>query len=168
MRIGIIGGGPAGLYFALLMKARDARHEVRVVEQNPRDATYGWGLVFAAPTLRFLADSDPEVYADLRKDWAELDTIEIGHRGARVAVTGQSVGAGVAHRHAPHAAAPLPGARGGDRVPDARREPRRLRGLRPDRRRRRVASTIRAKRADWFQPSVEHYRNKSRGTAPPP
>ena len=88
MRIGVIGGGPAGLYFALLMKARDARHEIHVMEQNPPDATYGWGLVFAAPTLRLLADSDPEFYADLRKDCAELDTMEIGHRGVRVAVKG--------------------------------------------------------------------------------
>ena len=41
MRIGIIGGGPAGPYFALLMKGRDARHEIHVLEQNPPDATYG-------------------------------------------------------------------------------------------------------------------------------
>ena len=54
------------------------------MEQNPPDATYGWGLVFAAPTLRLLADSDPEFYADLRKDCAELDTMEIGHRDVRV------------------------------------------------------------------------------------
>ncbi|MDT7603502.1 MAG: anthraniloyl-CoA monooxygenase, partial [Acidobacteriota bacterium] len=45
MKINIIGAGPAGLYFALLMKGRDARHEVTVFERNARDSTFGWGVV---------------------------------------------------------------------------------------------------------------------------
>jgi 2-polyprenyl-6-methoxyphenol hydroxylase-like FAD-dependent oxidoreductase len=160
MRIGVIGGGPAGLYFALLMKARDARHEIHVLEQNPPDATYGWGLVFAAPTLRLLADSDPEFHADLRKDCAELDTMEIGHRDVRVAVKGNRWARisrlamlDTLQRHCRH------------------------RGVKIEFRTRAedvdcfagfdlivvadgVASAIRAKHADWFQPSFERYRNK--------
>ena len=160
MRIGVIGGGPAGLYFALLMKGRDARHEIHVREQNPPDATYGWGLVFAAPTLRLLADSDPEFYADLRKDCAELDTMEIGHRGVRVAVKGNRWARvsriamlGNLQRHCLQRGVKIEfQARAEDVdcfagfdlvvVADG------------------VASGVRARHADWFQPSFERYRNK--------
>ena len=57
MRIGILGGGPAGLYFALLMKKADPRHQVRVIERNPPDATFGWGVVFSEETLGALRDA---------------------------------------------------------------------------------------------------------------
>ncbi len=160
MRIGVIGGGPAGLYFALLMKARDSRHEIHVMEQNPPDATYGWGLVFAAPTLRLLADSDPEFYADLQKDCAELDTMEIGHRGVRVAVKGNRWARvsrlamlTTLQRHCLQRgvkiefqtrAEDVDCFAGFDLVVVADG----------------VASSIRAKHADWFQPSFERYRNK--------
>jgi anthraniloyl-CoA monooxygenase len=50
MRILCVGGGPAGLYLALLMKRADARHSVRVVERNRAYDTFGWGVVF--PTRR--------------------------------------------------------------------------------------------------------------------
>jgi 2-polyprenyl-6-methoxyphenol hydroxylase-like FAD-dependent oxidoreductase len=160
MRIGVIGGGPAGLYFGLLMKTRDPRHEIHLMEQNPPDATYGWGLVFAAPTLRLLADSDPEFYADLRKDCAELDTMEIGHRGVRVAVKGNRWARvsriamlGTLQRHCLRRGVTIAfQARAEDIdcfagfdlivVADG------------------VASSIRARHADWFQPSFERYRNK--------
>ena len=55
MRINVIGGGPAGLYFALLMKRHDAAHEITVFERNPPDATFGWGVVFSGRTLRICA-----------------------------------------------------------------------------------------------------------------
>jgi anthraniloyl-CoA monooxygenase len=160
VRIGVIGGGPAGLYFALLMKARDPRHEIHVMEQNPPEATYGWGLVFAAPTLRMLADSDAEFYADLRKDCAELDTMEIGHRGARVPVKGNRWARvsriamlATLQRHCLQRgvkvdfqarAEDVDGFAGFDLVVAADG----------------VASAIRARHADWFEPSFERYRNK--------
>ena len=160
MRIGVIGGGPAGLYFALLMKSQDPRHEIHVREQDPPDATYGWGLVFAAPTLRRLADSHPDFYADLRKDCAELDTMEIGHRGVRVPVKGNRWARvsriamlGTLQRHCRKIGVKIEfQARAEDVdcfagfdlvvVADG------------------VASAIRARHADWFQPSFERYRNK--------
>jgi anthraniloyl-CoA monooxygenase len=160
VRIGVIGGGPAGLYFALLMKACDPRHEIHVMEQDPPDATYGWGLVFAAPTLKLLAESDAEFYADLRKDCAELDTMEIGHRGVRVPVKGNQWARvsriamlATLQRHCLHRGVKIAfQARADDIdcftgfdlvvVADG------------------VASAIRAKHTDWFAPSFERYRNK--------
>ena len=61
MKIGVVGGGPAGLYFALLMKKQNPAHEIRVVEQNPAGATYGWGVVFSDRALSYLAASDPRL-----------------------------------------------------------------------------------------------------------
>ena len=58
MRIYVIGGGPAGLYFALLMKRHTPAHEVTVYERNPPGATFGWGVVFSGPTLRNLREAD--------------------------------------------------------------------------------------------------------------
>jgi 2-polyprenyl-6-methoxyphenol hydroxylase-like FAD-dependent oxidoreductase len=79
LKIAIIGGGPAGLYFALLMKRRLPGHAVRVIEQNPRSATYGWGVVFS--TISFLRGLDPTFFK------AE-DTIEFLHRGEAVRLKG--------------------------------------------------------------------------------
>lgn len=72
MNIGIVGGGPAGLYFALLTKKLDPAHQITVVEQNPAGATYGWGVVFSDRALSFLKESDLESYVDIEaalKTW---------------------------------------------------------------------------------------------------
>ena len=59
MRIACVGGGPAGLYFAILMKERDAHHEITVFERNPAGVTYGWGVVFWDDLLDQLQASHP-------------------------------------------------------------------------------------------------------------
>ena len=51
MKIAIIGGGPAGLYFAISMKLRDPRHDVDVFERNAPGVTFGWGVVFSDQTV---------------------------------------------------------------------------------------------------------------------
>jgi len=79
MKITIIGGGPAGLYFALLMQRRFPRYRITVFEQNPRDATYGWGVVFS--TISFLKDLDPAFFKS-------ADYIEFIHRGETVCLDG--------------------------------------------------------------------------------
>jgi 2-polyprenyl-6-methoxyphenol hydroxylase-like FAD-dependent oxidoreductase len=66
MRIACVGGGPAGLYFAILMKAHDRDHNLRVFERNPPGRTYGWGVVFWDDLLEQLEASDPATASKIR------------------------------------------------------------------------------------------------------
>ena len=59
MKIVCIGGGPAGLYFAISMKLRDPGHDITVIERNPPNATFGWGVVFSDQTMENLRANDP-------------------------------------------------------------------------------------------------------------
>ena len=81
MDIVSIGGGPAGLYFSILMKLRDARHRIRVVERNGADDTFGWGVVFSDETLGNLATADPETYREITESFAHWDAIDIHYQG---------------------------------------------------------------------------------------
>jgi 2-polyprenyl-6-methoxyphenol hydroxylase-like FAD-dependent oxidoreductase len=88
MRVGIVGGGPAGLYFALLMKRQDRSHRIRIVEQNPAGATYGWGVVFSDRALSFLQDADPESSAEIERSLQTWDDQIIAHKGQAVRIDG--------------------------------------------------------------------------------
>ena len=88
MNIAIVGGGPAGLYFALLMKRADPRHQIRVIEQDPAGATYGWGVVFSERALGFLADADPDSYAEIEARLEGWSDQAIVHRGETVSIDG--------------------------------------------------------------------------------
>ena len=84
MNIGIIGGGPAGLFFAYLVKRHDVSHRVRVVERDASDATYGWGVVFSDVALAFVRDIAPELYASMTRKQEVHDAMCIVHRGVAV------------------------------------------------------------------------------------
>jgi anthraniloyl-CoA monooxygenase len=88
MKIGICGGGPAGLYFALLMKKSNPAHAITVVEQNPADATYGWGVVFSGRALGFLEAGDPDSYADIARRLETWDDQTIVHHDQTVRIDG--------------------------------------------------------------------------------
>ena len=81
MRIACIGGGPAGLYFALLMKKADARHEIDVYERNRPDDTFGWGVVFSDQTLGNLHGADPQSHQRILDDFIHWDDIDVHFRG---------------------------------------------------------------------------------------
>jgi anthraniloyl-CoA monooxygenase len=84
MRIGVLGGGPAGLYFALLAKRADPTHEVTVVERNAPDATFGWGVVFSEETLGALRDADYPSYVEITDTFARWNAIDVVYGGRTV------------------------------------------------------------------------------------
>ena len=88
MKIRIIGGGPAGLYFAALMKRENPAHDVVVFERGPRDATWGFGVVFSDKALEFLRADDEAMYqllTPLMETWPNLTIV---HNDTPVPITG--------------------------------------------------------------------------------
>ncbi len=81
MRIVCIGGGPAGLYFAILMKKRNPAHHITVIERNRPYDTFGWGVVFSDETLRNLKGGDPESEAAITEGFAHWDDIDVHYKG---------------------------------------------------------------------------------------
>ncbi len=88
MKISILGAGPSGLYFAILMKRVDPAHEIEIIERNPPDATFGWGVVFSEETLGALREADEESYIAITDTFAQWDAIDVHYRGARVSSRG--------------------------------------------------------------------------------
>ena len=88
MKIACIGGGPAGLYFGILMKKAHPEAEITVYERNRPDDTFGWGVVFSDETLDGFQEADPESYAEIRRSFAYWTDIETHYGGACVRSTG--------------------------------------------------------------------------------
>jgi anthraniloyl-CoA monooxygenase len=84
MRILCVGGGPAGLYLALLLKQADARHEITVVERNLPYDTFGWGVVFSDQTLSNLEAADPETHAEILAAFCHWDDIDVHFNGRTI------------------------------------------------------------------------------------
>ena len=88
MKIVCIGGGPAGLYFAILMKQADLRHDITVVERNRPDDTFGWGVVFSDATLGNFEQADPESHAEILRNFHHWDDIDVFFKGAKITSSG--------------------------------------------------------------------------------
>ncbi|MEZ5649858.1 MAG: FAD-dependent monooxygenase [Burkholderiaceae bacterium] len=92
MKISIIGGGPAGLTFASLMKRADPAHDITVYERGPRGATWGFGVVFSDRALDFLRADDEPLYQMLTphmETWADLTIV---HSDVRIPISGNGFG----------------------------------------------------------------------------
>lgn len=88
MKIRIVGAGPAGLYFAALMKQLDPGHDIVIVERNPRHATWGFGVVFSDRALDFLRADDEQLYAYLNPHLEYWPEITIVHNDTRIPIAG--------------------------------------------------------------------------------
>ncbi|MEN8891983.1 bifunctional salicylyl-CoA 5-hydroxylase/oxidoreductase [Planktotalea arctica] len=88
MRVACLGGGPAGLYFAISLKLRQPDADVTVFERNKPDDTFGWGVVLSDETLDNLVANDPVSAESIRKHFAYWDDIAVHYRGTRQLSTG--------------------------------------------------------------------------------
>src|SRR5262245_2668235 len=84
MKVAVLGGGPAGLYFALLLKKADPAHQVTVLERNPAGATFGWGVVFSDQTLGNFKTADAETFQEISDNFARWDDIDIHYKGRTI------------------------------------------------------------------------------------
>jgi anthraniloyl-CoA monooxygenase len=90
MKIKIIGGGPAGMYFAILMKRANAGHEIEIYERNGPDDTFGWGVVFSGKTLAALRQADDLSHAEITRTFEAWDNVDVVHRQQKISIRGNS------------------------------------------------------------------------------
>ena len=84
MKVLCLGGGPAGLYFAISMKLRDPSHQVTVMERNRADDTFGWGVVLSDDAMARMKKNDPQSYDAIKGSFAYWDDIAVVHEGERI------------------------------------------------------------------------------------
>ena len=94
MKIACVGGGPAGLYFAISMKLRDPSHDITIYERNRAGDTFGWGVVFSDQTMEHLQANDPESARSMIDELAHWDDIEVHIEDGERKVTTRSGGHG--------------------------------------------------------------------------
>ena len=88
MKTLIVGAGPAGLYLAYLLRRQSPHDSIRVVEQNARDSTFGFGVVFSDRALEFLRDDDAETHALIAPALETWSDMTLCHRGERITIDG--------------------------------------------------------------------------------
>ena len=84
MRIACLGGGPAGLYFSILMKKANPAHDITIYERNLPDDTFGWGVVFSDATLGNFAQADPESYGQITRAFHHWDDCDVFFKERRI------------------------------------------------------------------------------------
>ena len=84
MRIACLGGGPAGLYFAILMKKANPAHDITVIDRNAADNTFGWGIVFSDKTMDGFRDADEQVVNEIEANFHHWDDIDVFVKGRKI------------------------------------------------------------------------------------
>jgi anthraniloyl-CoA monooxygenase len=84
LKIACVGGGPAGLYFAISAKLREPGHEITVYERNRPGDTFGWGVVLSDQVLETLRANDPATADAIHANFAYWDDIDIIRRGRSI------------------------------------------------------------------------------------
>ena len=93
MRLGVLGGGPAGLYFSILLKKLAPEHEVHVYERNAPDATFGWGIVFSEETLGALREADYVTSLEIAERFTRWQAIDVSIGGETLRAHGHGFSA---------------------------------------------------------------------------
>jgi anthraniloyl-CoA monooxygenase len=88
VKVRIVGGGPAGLYFAILLKRLSAAHDVTVFERDGPDDTFGWGIVFSDQTCSYLRNQDEASHRAISDGCVRWDNVDVVHRGTKVTIRG--------------------------------------------------------------------------------
>lgn len=91
MKIVILGGGPAGLYSALLIKKANPAHDITILERNPAGVTYGWGVVFSDRTLAAFQRADYKTYEQITSRFVIWDAIDVHYRGELIRCGGHVI-----------------------------------------------------------------------------
>lgn len=91
MKINIVGGGPAALYFAILMKKQNPPHVITIFERDGPNDTFGWGIVFSEKTLLFLKDQDEPTYDAITAASQAWDYVVVGHKRETIRVGGNPI-----------------------------------------------------------------------------
>lgn len=90
MKIDMIGGGPAGMYLAILMKQADAGHDITIYERNGPDDTFGWGVVFSGKTLANLREADEVSHTEIAREFEAWDNVDVVHGDEKISIHGNS------------------------------------------------------------------------------
>ncbi|HVB26031.1 MAG TPA: FAD-dependent monooxygenase [Ktedonobacteraceae bacterium] len=91
MKITILGAGPAGLYCGLLIKKAYPAYEITILERNPRDVTYGWGVVFSDRTLASFQRADYKTYEEISSHFVIWDAIDVHYRDETIRCGGHII-----------------------------------------------------------------------------
>src|SRR5215217_1127847 len=88
MKIACVGGGPAGLYFAISMKLRDPSHDIEIFERNAPGVTFGWGVVFSDLTVENITANDSVSAKTVTEEFAHWDDIDVHFGGECITSSG--------------------------------------------------------------------------------
>jgi anthraniloyl-CoA monooxygenase len=98
VKIVILGGGPAGLYSGLLIKKANPTHDITIIERNPANVTYGWGVVFSDRTLASFQRADYKSYEQITNRFVIWDTIDVHYREETICCGGHVI-ASISRKH---------------------------------------------------------------------